>query len=121
MTWNDTNQLPFKLFWWESPDGSKVLTYFPQGYGDTDLGPVHLSDDMVVARERAPGMTNMMDLYGTGDHGGGPTRAVLDQGFHWAAPDHITPTYQFGIAQNYFSSIENTIAPNSPTWNYQSI
>ena len=23
MTWNDTNQLPFKLFWWESPDGSK--------------------------------------------------------------------------------------------------
>jgi len=29
MTWNDTNQLPFKLFWWESPDGSRVLTYFP--------------------------------------------------------------------------------------------
>ena len=25
MTWNDTNKLPFKLFWWESPDGSKVL------------------------------------------------------------------------------------------------
>ena len=121
MTWNDTNQLPFKLFWWESPDGSKVLTYFPQGYGDTDLGPVHLSDDMVVARERAPGMTDMMDLYGTGDHGGGPTRAVLDQGFHWAAPDHITPKYQFGIAQPFFSTVETQIAPNSPTWNYQSI
>ena len=121
MEWNDTNQLPFKLFWWQSPDGSKVLAYFPHGYGDTDLSPVHLSDDMVTARVRAPGMTSMMDLYGTGDHGGGPTRAVLDQGFHWAAPDHITPKYQFGIAQNYFSSIENTIAPNSPTWNYQSI
>ena len=34
MTWNDTNQLPFKLFWWESPDGSKVLTYFPHDYGN---------------------------------------------------------------------------------------
>ena len=32
MAWNDTNQLPFKLFWWESPDGSKVLTYFPHDY-----------------------------------------------------------------------------------------
>ena len=32
MTWNDTNQLPFKLFWWQSPDGSKVLTYLPHDY-----------------------------------------------------------------------------------------
>ncbi len=121
MTWNDTNQLPFKLFWWESPDGSKVLTYFPQDYGNTNLAPVRLSYDMVTARNRAPGMTSMMDLYGIGDHGGGPTRAMLDQGFHWAAPDHITPKYEFGLAQNYFSSIENAIAPNSPTWDYQSI
>ena len=29
---NETNPLPFKLFWWESPDGSKVLTYFPHSY-----------------------------------------------------------------------------------------
>ena len=114
MDWNDTNQLPFKLFWWESPDGSKVLTYFPHDYGNTDLSPVHLSDDMVDARERAPGMTDMMDLYGIGDHGGGPTRAMLDEGFHWAAPDHITPKYQFGIAQTYFSSIEKTDRAEQP-------
>ena len=121
MTWNDTNQLPFKLFWWESPDGSKVLTYFPHDYANTNLNPVASSDDLAQARERAPGMTDMMDLYGIGDHGGGPTRAMLDQGFHWAAPGHITPKYQFGTAQTYFSSVEKEIAPNSPTWNYQSI
>ncbi len=23
---------PYKLFWWQSPDGSRVLTYFPHGY-----------------------------------------------------------------------------------------
>jgi alpha-mannosidase len=121
MTWNDTNQLPFKLFWWESPDGSKVLTYFPHDYGNTDLGPVRLSSDLAVARERAPGMTEMMDLYGIGDHGGGPTRAVLDQGFHWAQPGHVTPKYQFGIAQPFFSDVEKEIATDSPVWNYQSI
>src|SRR5215831_4480564 len=32
MAWNDTNQLPLKLFWWQSPDGSRVLTYFPHDY-----------------------------------------------------------------------------------------
>ena len=121
MTWNDTNQLPFKLFWWQSPDGSKVLAYFPHDYGNQDLSPVRLSDDLVAARQRATGMTEMMDLYGIGDHGGGPTRTVLDQGFHWAAPGHITPNYQFGTAQSFFSSIEKQIAPDSPLWDYQSI
>ena len=86
MTWNDTNQLPFKLFWWESPDGSKVLAYFPHDYANGDLSPVRLSDDLVTARKRATGMTDMMDLYGIGDHGGGPTRAILDEGFRWSMP-----------------------------------
>jgi alpha-mannosidase len=126
MTWNDTNQLPFKIFWWESPDGSKVLSYFPQDYGNTDMNPVRLSYDLTQARAKATGELEMMDLYGTGDHGGGPTRAVLDQAFHWAGPDqngasHVTPKYQFGTAQPFFSSIEKKIAPDSKEWNYQSI
>jgi alpha-mannosidase len=125
MTWNDTNQLPFKLFWWESPDGSKVLAYFPHDYANNNLNPVRLSDDLATARTRATGMTEMMDLYGIGDHGGGPTRAILDEGFHWAARGtdggHVMPKIEFGIAQSYFSSIEKQIAPDSPEWNYQSI
>ena len=131
MAWNDTNQLPFKLFWWQSPDGSKVLTYFPHDYGNQDLRPLRLADDLVAARQRATGMTEMMDLYGVGDHGGGPTRAMLDEGFHWAAPDAatvaadggapVTPKYEFGTAQAFFSSVEKRIAPESPVWNYQSI
>jgi alpha-mannosidase len=124
MTWNDTNQLPFKLFWWESPDGSKVLAYFPHDYANGDLSPLRLSADLVTARQRATGMTDMMDLYGIGDHGGGPTRAILDEGFHWAdasTPAKVIPKMQFGIAQTYFSTVEKQIAPDSPTWDYQSI
>jgi alpha-mannosidase len=125
MTWNDTNQLPFKLFWWQSPDGSKVLTYFPPGLS-TDLNPLRESNDFVERRRMAPGTTEMMDIYGVGDHGGGPTRALLDEGFHWAGKaadgeDHIVPKYEFGLAQPFFSSIEKQIAPESPSWNYQSI
>jgi alpha-mannosidase len=126
MTWNDTNQMPFKLFWWESPDGSKVLAYFPHDYANDNLNPVRLSSDMKQARERATGMNDMMDLYGIGDHGGGPTRAILDEGFHWAAPNqsgspHVTPKIEFGTAQPYFSSVEQRIAPESQTWDYRSI
>jgi alpha-mannosidase len=121
MTWNDTNQLPFKLFWWQSPDGSKVLTYFPHDYANNNLDPVRLSADLMTARERAPGMDEMMDLYGIGDHGGGPTRAILDEGDHWASGDKVIPKMQFGTAQSYFSSVEKQLAPDSPTWNYSTI
>jgi alpha-mannosidase len=121
MTWNDTNQLPLKLFWWEAPDGSKVLTYFPEGYGNTDLGPVRLANDLVSARKRSPGLDTMMDLYGVGDHGGGATRSVLDQGDHWAESDKIVPKVKYGLAQPFFTHVEQEVANDSPTWDYKSI
>ena len=129
MTWNDTNQLPFKLFWWESPDGSRVLTYFPHDYANGNLNPVRLAKDLVSAREHATGLPEMMDLYGVGDHGSGPTRAIQDEGFHWspdgASPANSTatvvPKIEFGLALPYFQSVEKEIAPQSRTWDYTSI
>jgi alpha-mannosidase len=128
MSWNDTNPLPFKLFWWESPDGSKVLTYFPHEYGNTAMNPLRLGEDMTTARSDAPGLPELLDLYGIGDHGGGPTRVVLDEAKHWmdygaegtaangGAP--VTPKYEFGAAQSFFSEVEKQIAPESRIWNY---
>jgi alpha-mannosidase len=123
MMWNDTNKLPyyFKLFWWESPDGSKVLTYFPHDYANNNLDPVRLSADLAQARKLAPGMTEMMDLYGIGDHGGGPTRAMLDEGDHWMSDEKVVPKMQYGTAQSYFSAVEKKLAPSSPEWDYRSI
>ena len=129
MQWNDTNQLPFKLFWWESPDGSKVLSYFPHDYANDNLNPIRLIADLADARTKATGLTNMMDLYGVGDHGGGPTRAILDEGEVWtpnstaplAVESPVMPKYEWGTAQTYFSSIEKQVAPESKTWDYSSI
>jgi len=121
MTWNDTNPLPLKLFWWESPDGSKVLTYFPHDYANDNLDPTRLAKDLATARKQSPGMLQMMDLYGIGDHGGGPTREVLDQGLHWMEPDKVMPQEQFGTAQPYFTKVEGELNPTSPTWNYETL
>jgi len=47
---------PYKLFWWESPDGSRILTYFPHDYaagnrsGADGQGPFAL--DPVTVRDR---------------------------------------------------------------------
>ncbi|MGA2906674.1 MAG: glycoside hydrolase family 38 C-terminal domain-containing protein [Terracidiphilus sp.] len=121
MSWNDTNQLPLKLFWWESPDGSKVLTYFPDGYGNSNFSPVRLANDLVHARAFAPGLDDLMDLYGVGDHGGGPTRSLLDEGLQWMEPDKIVPKMKFGTAQAYFNDVETRISGTSPVWNYETV
>ncbi|HEX3940734.1 MAG TPA: glycoside hydrolase family 38 C-terminal domain-containing protein [Acidobacteriaceae bacterium] len=119
MGWNDTNNLPLKLFWWQSPDGSKVLAYFPDGYGNSNFQPTRLANDFVHAQSVDNGIHEFMDLYGVGDHGGGPTRELLDEGLKWMQPQNIIPKMTFGTAQSFFTNIEGKISDNSPVWNYR--
>ena len=121
MSWSDTNQLPLRLFWWESPDGSKVLTYFPRGYGNGNLSPVRLALNLQMARTYAPGISQMMDLFGVSDHGGGPTRAMLDEGTHWMQPDKVVTKTMFGTALPFFTGIEKQVVPESTIWDYRKI
>src|SRR3984885_1147815 len=123
MHWNDTNQLPFRLFWWESPDGSKVLTYFPTDYVHDNVNPTRTSADFAESAQRNPGTKEMLDLYGIGDHGGGPTRAMLDQDDDWidAGKTDAVPTMRYRTAQSYFTNVEKNLNPDSPTWDYDSI
>ena len=119
MAWNDTNKLPLKLFWWQSPDGSRVLTYFPHDYVN-DIEPARIARDVAIARQLNPGAPVMMHLYGIGDHGGGPTRSMLDSGLHWTSPDRVAPRMNFGTAQSFFSEIETKLdTQHAPTWNYK--
>ena len=76
MSWNETTVFPYKLFWWQAPDGSRVLTYFPHRY-DNGIDPVGIAKDLTdyATATRFP---ELMHLYGVGDHGGGPTRAMPD-------------------------------------------
>ena len=69
--------LPAPVFWWESPDGSRVLAMrLPHEYCSPreDLGN-HLDKSIAQLPER---WTEMMCFYGVGNHGGGPTRENLD-------------------------------------------
>ena len=39
LTWNTHNVFPFHLFWWQSPDGSKVLTHITPAVGGPSFFP----------------------------------------------------------------------------------
>ncbi|HET9087231.1 MAG TPA: glycoside hydrolase family 38 C-terminal domain-containing protein [Acidobacteriaceae bacterium] len=121
MTWNDTDKLPLKLFWWQSPDGSRVLTYFPHDYVN-QIEPARMARDLATAIELNPGQKEMMHLYGIGDHGGGPTRDMLDSGVRWMEPNKIFPHLEFGVSQNFFNTMAQRIEKSgSPVWNYENL
>ena len=64
----------------------------------------------------------MMHLFGIGDHGGGPTRAMLDAGVRWTDPKMVYPKTFFGVAQGFFSDVEGKLdTEHSPVLNYRSI
>ncbi len=79
LRWNDTNEWPssLDLFWWQGPDGSRVLTYIPYGY-DNDLEGADLASQWKATKDSAA-VPTMLTLYGVGDHGGGPTMRMLER------------------------------------------
>ena len=69
--------LPHTAFWWESPDGSRVLAYrIPHEYCSPPGDVAGQADKALGAASRDLG--DMMVYFGVGNHGGGPTRANIE-------------------------------------------
>jgi alpha-mannosidase len=112
---------PYKLFWWQAPDGSRLLTYFPHDYaGGIDAEPLGTDLSIWMPSIYGPKLTDspeMMHLYGVGDHGGGPTRVMLDHAEQLRAPDTVFPKLQFSFARDFFSDMEKKLpSMQVPTW-----
>jgi len=113
---------PYKLFWWQAPDGSRLLTYFPRDYAASIEGPSMARDLSVWAPAiygaKLSATPKMLHLYGVGDHGGGPTRQMLDTAQVLTSPNTGYPRLEFGTASGFFSELETKLPSLSvPTWN----
>ncbi|HXM61449.1 MAG TPA: alpha-mannosidase [Terriglobales bacterium] len=117
----DYTKFPYRLFWWEAPDGSRLLTYFPHEYAN-DFNPEQMTKDLSVYAPLIYGTQltdspQMLYLYGIGDHGGGPTRIMLDRADHLRDPNTVFPKIEFGTAKEFFADLNQQL-PNLkvPTW-----
>ncbi|GAA4424594.1 alpha-mannosidase [Georgenia halophila] len=71
------SELDATAFWWESPDGSRVLGYrIPYEYGSPPGQVDGQTDKSLGQADR--GLGDLMVFYGVGNHGGGPTRANIE-------------------------------------------
>jgi alpha-mannosidase len=104
--------LPSRLFWWQSDDGSRVLTFrIPYEYctSGKELDQ-HIER---CAQEFRNGVEGLMCFYGVGNHGGGPTRENLES-IRRLQHDPSLPKLEFSTPSRYFAEMraEN---PSLPT------
>lgn len=103
--WNDTTKFPHGCFWWESPDGTKLFTLMspPNVTGVMDTNPITMTD-YGVNWESQTGLQDIFWLPGVGDHGGGPTRDMLDVASQWQESPFF-PQIEFTTAIEYLERI----------------
>src|SRR5271170_1071146 len=117
----DYTKFPYRLFWWEAPDGSRLLSYFPHEYSN-DFNPERLTQDLSFYAPSiyGPKLTDspqMLYLYGVGDHGGGPTRTMLDRADRLRDPNTVFPKIDFSTAKQFFADMEQELPKLIvPTW-----
>ena len=112
--WNDTNVFPHRVFWWEAPDGSRVLAYFPFDYVNEVTNPYRLID-WLRQFEANTGLTKMMVLFGVGDHGGGPSQEMLDR-IERLQSLAVSPRIEYGTAAKYLEWLKRQDLSATTVW-----
>lgn len=97
-------KLPSDLFWWEGPDGSRLLSYRIQiGYSNSRDIQERLER---IIREFGKQPTHtLMAFYGAGDHGGGPVKKNFQQ-IAEIRQQTGAPTLIYSTPDRYFDAIE---------------
>jgi len=98
-----------RLFWWESDDGSRVLSYrIPYEYCSSgkDL-TMHVR--RCAAEIKAP-YRELMCFYGVGNHGGGPTKENIES-IKELNRDPSLPRLVFSTPGQFFCEVEKSDLP----------
>ena len=102
---------PYHLFWWEAPDGSKVLAYHTVGgYGESIHGDQILKE--LKTLKKMHGVSDLLVIYGKGDHGGGPLPDMLQRA-HELQKRTDFPKVVFTKALDYFKHLESLPVANT--------
>ncbi|MDR2040714.1 MAG: twin-arginine translocation signal domain-containing protein [Tannerella sp.] len=95
--------IPADLFWWEGPDGSKVLTYrIQESYNNGREANDYLNNVLKIAK--AQPMTDFMAFFGVGDHGGGPTKVNIES-INGLKTEKGAPAVGYSSVDRYFEDV----------------
>lgn len=129
LRWNDTTKFDYGAFWWRSPDGCEVFSLMSAPIGEA-IDPVKMAT-YALEWQTQTSLPESLWLPGVGDHGGGPTRDMLETAQRWQKSP-LFPDLEFTTAEKYLQQVVETrfiasvnnydsspASPSSsfPTWN----
>ena len=103
LRWNDTTKYLHEVFNWSAPDGSTVLALMSAPIGEW-VDPIKMSDYCWEFATRS-GLQSCLYLPGVGDHGGGPTRDMLEILQRWDRSS-VFPVIEFTTAETFLDQIQ---------------
>lgn len=134
ISWSEFNKLPYDTFLWEGIDGSRVLTHFVPTRDDTQVDTSHGENDHFTTYN---GMINpsqvrggwkryqqkdlneeVLNSFGYGDGGGGPTRDMLEQQRRLQKGLPGCPRTEMTTVSGFFHRLEKTVKDRKelPVW-----
>lgn len=128
MNWNEANRLPNDTFYWKGIDGSKVLSQFltTSDYSEQmDKGTTYngrLNASQVKGTwsryQNRPLSRNILQLYGFGDGGGGPTEEMLEYAHVFEKGIVDMPTVKHSTPLAYFAALQEDLSHRDevPLW-----
>ncbi|HZZ44182.1 MAG TPA: glycoside hydrolase family 38 C-terminal domain-containing protein [Tepidisphaeraceae bacterium] len=94
------------MFWWQAPDGSRVLAFEEPATGGWYNGDISTNRfDRLFKFADETGAKDMLEVYGVGNHGGGPTRENINAALAFQKVPFL-PTLKFSTATEFFHSLE---------------
>ncbi|MEG4044456.1 alpha-mannosidase [Microcoleus sp. Pol17_C1] len=108
LRWNDTTEFPHGAFWWEGLDGTKIFSMMSAPIGES-IESVKMASYAFDWQVKT-GLQDALWLPGVGDHGGGPTRDMLEVVKRWKMSPFF-PKLEFAKAVDYLSLIESQFLP----------
>lgn len=96
------------LFWWEGPEGSRLLVNRESTWYNSYVNVGANVALPAVAFFKETGLRDWLNVYGVGNHGGGPTRAEIE----WYLEADTFPCYPnivFSRARVWFEKVEALI------------
>jgi alpha-mannosidase len=107
-----------KLFWWQGPDGSRVLVNKESTWYNSY---VNIGDNIALPAVeffKDTQLTDWLNVYGIGNHGGGPTRVeieYLQETVTWP----IYPSVTFGTAKGWYEKVAASDLSHLPVLDHE--
>jgi alpha-mannosidase len=105
LRWNDTTEFPYGAFWWRSPDGTELFSLMSAPIGE-GIDPLKMAS-YTCDWETQTALQQALWLPGVGDHGGGPTRDMLEVARRWQQSPFF-PVLEFTTTGEYLQQIKDT-------------